>query len=294
MVTDRPQWLTLAPALFLCLWSGGYVAAKVGLAYAEPLTLLAIRYSVVVSIMAAVFLVLKPPLPKNRIDWLHLAIVGFLIQSVYFGMCYLAFKTGIAVGTLALFLSLQPILVGLAMPTWTGERIGMRRWGGLGLGLLGAAVVIASRSEVDPPTLLGMSCALLSLFGITAGSLWEKRFGLAHHPVTANLVGYTAGLAGILPFMLWLETMQVQWTWGFAGSLAYLVIGNSVIAVGLLLAMIRAGDVGRVSALFFLIPPLAALLAWILLGEVMPPLAWAGVAIAAIGVYIATRQNTTQ
>ena len=90
---------------------------------------------------------------------------------------------------------------------------------------------------------------------------------------------------------LWLETFQINWTWEFSLALSYLVIGNSVIAVGLLLAMIRAGDVSRVSALFFLVPPLAALLAWLLLGEIMPPIAWAGMVIAAFGVYLATRST---
>ena len=94
-----------------------------------------------------------------------------------------------------------------------------------------------------------------------------------------------------MPFMFWLETMEVTWTLEFGAALAYLVIGNSVIAVGLLLAMIRAGDVSSVSALFFLVPPLAALLAWLMLGEVMPPYAWAGMAIAAAGVFVATRQQ---
>ena len=90
--------------------------------------------------------------------------------------------------------------------------------------------------------------------------------------------------------MLLLETVHIDWTWEFGAALAYLVIGNSVIAVGLLLAMIRAGDVARVSALFFLVPPLAALLAWVLLKEVMPPLAWLGMGVAAIGVYLAPRK----
>ncbi len=90
--------------------------------------------------------------------------------------------------------------------------------------------------------------------------------------------------------MLLTETMEVNWTWEFSAALAYLVIGNSVIAVGLLLAMIRAGDVGKVSALFYLVPPMAAVLAWFLLGEIMPPLAWAGMAVAAVGVYLATRK----
>lgn len=290
MNTTQAQWLVVAPALFLTLWSGGYVAAKVGLPYTEPMTFLSLRFAIVVVFMALLFVILRPPLPKTGADWLHLAMVGFLLQSMYFGMCYMAFVSGIAVGTLALIMSMQPILVGLIAPRWVGENVGWQRWCGLVLGLLGAGVVIVARSDIDPPDALSFFYAALALFGITAGSLWEKRFGTAHHPVTQNFVGYAAGLIGILPFMLILEEMRIDWTLEFTWSLIYLVVGNSLIAVGLLLAMIRAGDVSRVSALFFLVPPFAALIAWIVLKEVMPPMAWAGMALAATGVYLATKK----
>jgi len=187
-------------------------------------------------------------------------------------------------------MSLQPIIVALAAPGVTAEKIGRNQWLGLMLGLIGAGIVISSRSTVEAPSVIGFVFAVLGLAGITLGSLWEKRFGRSHHPITANLIGYSAGLVGVAPAMLWLETMHIDWNWEFTAALAYLVIGNSVIAVGLLLAMIRAGDVSRVSALFFLVPPLAALIAWVLLGEVMPPIAWAWMAVAALGVFLAARK----
>ena len=290
MTPKRPLWLICAPVVFLLLWSGGYAVAKVGLLYTQPMTLLTLRFGLVVGIMAVLFLILRPPLPSTRADWGHLIMVGFLIQAVYFGLSYFAFHAGVAAGTLALLMSLQPVMVALIAPRWSGEQIGRRQWLGLILGLAGAAIVISARASVEPPSVFGFVCAFLGLAGITGGSLWEKRFGLNHHPVTANLIGYTAGLVGVVPAMLLLETVHIDWTWEFGAALAYLVIGNSVIAVGLLLAMIRAGDVARVSALFFLVPPLAALLAWVLLKEVMPPLAWLGMGVAAIGVYLATRK----
>ncbi len=283
------RWLAFAPVIFLGLWSGGYATAKLGLQYAEPLTFLAIRFASVVAIMAVLFLVLRPPLPKQRSEWMHLAIVGFLLQSVYFGLSYLGFAAGVAAGTLALIMSLQPVLVGLIAPSWTGEKITWQRYSGLALGLIGVAVVITSRSSVEPPSVFGFVCAFFALCGITVGSLWEKRHGVSHHPVVANLVGYSVGLLGILPLVFLFETRNVVWTGEFVAALAYLVIGNSVIAVGLLLAMIRAGEVSRVSALLYLVPPIAALIAWALLGEVMPVLAWVGMAVAAVGVFIATR-----
>lgn len=288
---ERPLWLVLAPFIFLFLWSMGYAVAKVGLLYAEPMTLLTMRFGIVVAIMAVAFAIIRPPLPKRRADWAHLAVVGFLMQAVYFGISYLAFREGVAAGTVALVMSLQPIIVALIAPAWTAERIGRNQWLGLILGLIGAGVVISARSSVEPPSALGLLFTALALAGIITASLWEKRFGLSHHPIVANLIGYAAGLIGVAPAMFWLETMRVDWTWELAGALAYLVIGNSVIAVGLLLAMIRAGDVSRVSALFFLVPPLAALLAWVMLGEVMPPMAWPGMALAAAGVFLATRRR---
>lgn len=287
---NHPRLLLLAPVLFLILWSGGFVVAKVGLAYAEPMTFLVLRYVLVVIIMAVFFVLLKPPLPAHRAEWLHLAIVGFLLQAVYFGLCYLGFKAGIAAGTMALVMSLQPVLVGLMAPRWAGERVGWQRWLGLALGLIGTCVVVISRLEIESPTVFGFTCAAFALLGITGATLWEKKFGLSHHPVTANLIGYVAGLAGVVPVMLLTESMQIRWTGEFIASLAYLVIGNSVIAIWLLLAMIRAGDVSRVSALFFLVPPLAAFFAWLVLKEVMPLAAWGGMAIAAAGVYMATRK----
>ena len=275
--------------MFLCLWSTGYPVAKIGLQYAEPMTLLVLRYVAVVVIMAALFLILRPPLPKSRADWGHVAFVGFLIQAIYFGMSYFAFRAGVAAGTVALIMSLQPIIVAIIAPRWSGEAISARMWIGLALGLIGAGIVIIARSSIASPSILGFVFCVIALAGITLGSLWEKRFGLSHHPVTANLIGFTAGLIFVTPLMLATERMEVTWTWEFTAALAYLVIGNSLIAVWLLLAMIRAGDVGKVSALFYLVPPLAAVLAWVLLGEVMPPLAWAGMAVAAVGVWLATR-----
>lgn len=289
MNAPKPLWLTLAPVMFLCLWSMGYVVAKIGLKYAEPMTLLVLRYAAVVVIMGLLFLILRPPLPKTRAEWGHVAFVGFLIQAIYFGMSYFAFRAGVAAGTVALIMSLQPIIVAIIAPRWSGEAISVRMWVGLTLGLAGAAIVIIARSSIAAPSVFGFLFCALGLAGITIGSLWEKRFGLSHHPVTANLIGFTAGLMGVLPAMLLTETMQVTWTWEFSAALAYLVIGNSVIAVGLLLAMIRVGNVGKVSALFYLVPPMAAVLAWFLLDEVMPPLAWAGMAVAAVGVWLATR-----
>lgn len=290
MPSRKPLWLILAPVIFLLLWSGGFSVAKLGIIHADPLSFLALRYASVLVLLAPLVAIMQPPLPKRFSEWMHLAIVGLLIQTVYFGLSYLAFKAGVSAGGVAIIVCLQPILVGLIAPHFAGEKVGLLRWIGLVLGLAGAATVIWARSAIAAESPIGIIAAVFALFGITAGTLWEKRFGKSHHPVVSNAVQYLAGLAGILPLAMTFESFSFTWNIEFVGALAYLVIGNSIIAMSLLLAMIRAGEVARVSSLFFLVPPISALMAWPLLGEAMPPLGWAGFALAAIGVAIASRK----
>ncbi len=290
MTSDaKPLWLRLAPAIFLLLWSGGFSFAKFGLANAEPITFLALRYLLVLAVLLPIALAVRPPLPKRRADWGHLVVVGFLMQAVYFGLSYYAFHLGVSAGGVALIVALQPILVALIVPWSSGEKVPALRWLGLLLGLGGAGLVIASRSSVEIASQLGILAAVGALLGITVATLYEKRFGLHHHPVTSNTVQYAVGLAAVLPLAYFTEAMEVTWSLELGIALGYLVVGNSLISVTLLLAMIRHGEAARVSALFFLVPPMAALMAWGLIGETLPPLAWAGMALAAGGVALVGR-----
>lgn len=291
MNREAPRWLAVAPAVFLTLWSGGFTVAKLGLHYAAPLSFLAVRYILVVALLALLYLVLRPPLPRSAAAWGHLAAVGLLMQALYFTLSYLAFSRGESAGTVALIVSLQPVLVAVLAPYLAGERVSMRRWIGLLLGLLGAAMVIAARAEVQALSGTGLLFAFGALLAITAATLYEKRFGVAHHPVVSNLVQFSVGLAVVLPLAWGLEGLQVHWSATFGFALGYLALGNSLVAITLLLAMIRHGEAARVSSLFFLVPPYAALIAWPVLGEAMPPLAWAGMALAAAGVALAMRRR---
>jgi drug/metabolite transporter (DMT)-like permease len=284
--------MRFAPFLFLLLWSSGFTALKLGLADAEPFTFLVLRYAAAVALLVPLALLFRPRWPA-RVAFLHLAVIGLLVQGFYFSMVYLSLRLGLGAGTLALVTSLQPILVALAAPAVAGERIEAARWLGLAIGLTGAGVTILAKSSVEGMSVPSLGAAVLALCALTAGTLYEKRFGTAQHPLASNLVQYTVGLMAVLPFALGLETLQVHWTARLIGSLAYLVVGNSLVAMTLLFAMIRAGQVSRVSSLFFLVPPGAALVAWLVLDEPMPPLAWSGFALAAVGVWLATRTRET-
>lgn len=291
--TGRPVWLQASPFLFLLLWSGGFAVGKIGLLSTGPFTLLAMRYGLVLVVLLPLLAWFRPALPRRPREWLNLFVVGFLIQVVYFNLSYFAFRYGISAGALALIVSMQPIVVGLAAPVFARERVGLLRWTGLLLGLAGAGMVIVSRAAVEvtsPGVILLAVGALLAMCG---ASLYEKRHGIAQHPLVTNCVQYAVGFVFTLPLALLLDDGHVDWSLPFAAALAYLVIGNSLIAISLYLAMIRAGEVSRVSALFFLVPPCSALIAFVLLGEAMPLLAWAGMALAASGVALASAQPAT-
>lgn len=287
-------FVILSPVLFLLLWSGGFTFAKFGLAYSEPMTFLALRYAIVVAAMAVLFLIFRPGLPTRRIDWLHLVVIGLLIQATYFGLSYMAFWFGVSSGVTALIVSLQPILVGVLAPYVVNENVNKWRWLGLLLGLVGAAIVITARSSIVEMSVGGVLCAFGALIGMTTATLYEKRFGVAHHPITANLIQCIVGFAAIIPLALLFEDMTIQWTTDFVLALAYLVIGNSLISVTLLLMMIRRGEASRVSALFFLIPPTASAIAWFILGETLSTYVWVGMAIAATGVAVVLKTKPAE
>lgn len=282
---DQPAWLRFAPAVFLLLWASGFVFLKVGLQYADPLTFLALRYACVIGLLLLPALWFRPPLPDRPSVWFHLAMVGLLLQAGYFSFTYLSLKAGMSAGVIALITSQQPILVGLLAPVIAGEHVPLSRWVGLALGVAGAAIVIVSQSSIHIASRLALLFGVAALLSLTGGTLWEKRFGTAVHPITANLVQYAVGLLVTASLAYTLEPMHVDWTVELFGSLAYLVIGNSLVAISLLLAMYRYGEASRVSALFFLVPPATALIAFAVLHERIAPLAWLGMLLAAIGLY---------
>lgn len=281
-----PRWLPLAPWLFVLLWSGGYTPVRIAVEDCPPLLLLALRYGGVLLLLVPAYLVVRPPLPRSPREWFHLAFVGLLIQGIYFGLCNFAIQRGASAAGLAIVLAMQPILVALAVPRFAGEAVGRNVWAGLLLGLAGAVVVVLAKSSLGGATAAGIAIALIALLFITAGTLWEKRFGVTQHPIVANIV--QCGIAGALALAAAaaVEPFEVRWTWPLFWSLAYLVIANSIVAMTLLLAMVRYGQATKASALFFLVPPVSALIAWLILGEPLSPVTWVGMAVAGFGVWL--------
>ncbi|MGO3122807.1 MAG: DMT family transporter [Advenella sp.] len=289
-------WSWGAPIVFILLWSSGFSFGKIGLQYAEPLTLLSLRYACVVIALLPIQQVLGLSWPATRREWTNICIVGLLIQFMYFSFSYVGMKQGVSAGTVALIVSLQPVLVGICAPQLTGERQSHLQWLGLGLGLIGVVIVIASGSSLQAGSWFGLVLVIISLFALTAGVLYERvssTAGAGPHPVTANIIQCAIGLVFCLPLALLMETNHIELTWQFGGALAYLVLCNSIITISLLLAMVRRQQAARVSALFFLVPACASVVAMFMLGETMAPSGWVGMAVAITGVLLASTRAST-
>jgi drug/metabolite transporter (DMT)-like permease len=277
--------------IFLLLWASGFVFLKLGLSYADPLTFLALRYVFVIGALLIPTIWMRPAFPSTIQGWGALIGVGLFLQAGYFAFTYLSLRYGLTAGSVALITSQQPILMGLLAPAIARERVSPTRWVGLLLGVSGAVIVILANSTTEVTSPLGVTFGVLALFSMAASTLTEKRFAVPTHPVVANLVQYSVGLMAVAPLAYFLEPMHVNWSWPLVGSLAYLVFGNSLLAISLLLAMIRHGEASRVSALFFLVPPVTAIIAFLVLGEALALTAIPGLLLAIAGIYLVIRKS---
>ncbi|HEY8382141.1 MAG TPA: DMT family transporter [Microvirga sp.] len=280
----------LAPPLFVVIWATGFIVARLVAPHAEPLGFLFVRYALAILVLVAVAIAVRAPWPTTWTGWRDALIAGVLLHGLYLGGVFWAVRHGLPAGIAALIAGLQPLATGLLVGPLLGERVSGRRWLGIGVGFLGAALVVAPKlGAVDgfPPAAL-LVCGL-AMLSITLGTIWQKRTGGATDMRTNAVVQYLGAAAVTLPMAFLTEE------WRFDGAvelwigLAWAVFGLSIGAIGLLLFLIRRGAVAGVAALLYLVPPVSAVMAYVLFGETLNPLQMAGMAVAALGVAIASR-----
>ena len=282
------------PAVFVLIWSTGFVVAKYGLPYAPPLTFLSIRYALSWLCFLVWIALARVSWPRGRQQWLHLAVSGVLIHAGYLGGVWVAIKLGMGSGLAALMVGLQPVLTALwvssmALNTGSGEKVTQRQWLGLALGLGGLVLVVSrkfgSTQEVTALTLAAITIALLS---ITAGTLYQKQFVQPADVRGANAVQIAAAFAVTLPLALF-ETEAVTWTPQFMGALAWSVLVLTMGGSSLLYMLIQRGAATAVTSLLYLVPPCTALMAWLLFAEPITVVTVIGTAITALGVSLVVR-----
>jgi len=267
------------------LWSTGFIAAKLGLPDAPPFSFLAVRMVAVAALMALVALATRARWPSAR-DAMHAAVVALLVHCLYLGGVFVAMSQGVAAGTSAMIVGLQPVVTAAIARVWLGERVVPRQWAGLALGFAGVALVVRHKLGYAGD-LRGLWPLLVALAGISVGTLYQKRHAGHVDLRTGAAVQYAVCALAFAPLALFLEPAPIRWTGAFVFALSWSVIVLSVGAISLLWVLLRHGAAANVAALFYLVPPVTALMAWLLFGETLDAYALAGMALIALGVALA-------
>ena len=276
------------PALFVLLWSTGFVGAKYGLPYAEPFTFLGVRLLVAGGLLGLLALALRSARMDGRRQYGRAAVVGILLHGGYLGGVFYAISLGIPAGVSAVVVSLQPVLTAVLAARVLGERPTRRQWLGLALGVVGVALVvgpgIAAGGSATAYSPVGLAACLVALASGTAGTVYQKRHGDGIPLVWGTAVQYAAAAALLFAIAAMTEEMTIRWTGEFVAAFVWLVVGLSLGAVLLLLLLLRRGTASSVSSLYYLVPPAVAVEAYLLFGERVSPLSLAGIAVTALGV----------
>lgn len=277
-----------APLLFVVLWSTGFIGAKLGLPHADALSFLLVRYILVVSLMTLLALAMRAPWPKDGRQWFHIGIAGLLVHAIYLGGVFVSISKGLPAGVASLVVGIQPLLTAVGAGWLLNETVLKRQWLGLVLGFAGVAMVVSGKLGSG----FGLDAlwpALAALAGITAGTLYQKRFcpsfdwrtgAVAQFLPTAVATGIVVSLTG---------SFRVEWAPEFVFALGWLVLVLSLGAVSLLNMLIRRGSAVNLASLFYLVPPCTALIAWLLFDERLAGMALVGMALAVWGVYLARK-----
>lgn len=280
--------IAAAPVLFVLLWSTGFIGARYGLPYIEPLTFLAVRMVFVVAVMTAIALIGGARWPRGA-EVSHSLMAGSMVHGLYLGGVFTAISQGVPAGISALIPGLQPILTSTVANRFMGEKVSPLQWAGLALGLVGVVIVLHDRRLVVEGSVLGWIASLVSLIGITFGALYQKRFCGGIDWRTGNSVQYIGAgvLFGLGSFAF--ETRVIHWTGELIFALAWLVLVLSIAAIALMYWLIRRSAATSFASLFYLVPGVTALFAYALFDEKLDAISVAGMMVCAVGVVLANR-----
>jgi drug/metabolite transporter (DMT)-like permease len=285
------------PAVFVLIWSTGFIVAKFGLPFAPPLTFLTIRYLLSILCFLVWIWLARAVWPTDQKQWLHLAVAGILMHGGYLGGVWIAVKGGMGSGLAALIVGFQPVLTALwlsylgstASDTPKQAVVTKRQWAGLLLGLAGLLLVVARKfGATNEVTLLTFVAAVFALISITVGTLYQKQHVTATDVRTANVIQLAAAFVVTLPLAM-MEAEAITWNASFISAMAWAVLALTLGGSSLMFMLIQRGAATTVTSLLYLVPPTTALMAWLLFDEAITFVTLIGIALTAIGVSLVVR-----
>ena len=288
----------LIPWVFVWIWSTGFIAAKYGLPYAEPFTLLSYRFVITLFFLLILIIYKKSPWPETRLDFFHLLIAGVLIHGVYLGGVFQALKWGMPAGLGAMVIGLQPIGMALVAGVLLKEEVSKKQWTGLIMGLVGLYLVLFDSLDLteqiafDGFPIWAVFAVIISLFAISIGTIYQKRFCSNMNLYSGAWVQYFSASILCILIVLFFENGEVSWSRTFILAMTWQVLGLSIGAILLLMTMIKKDALASVGSYFYLVAPLVAIQAWFLFEETIGLSALAGVALISFGVAITTSKKS--
>ena len=277
-----------APALFVLLWSTGFVGAKYGLPYADPFVFLSVRILLAALLLFALARALRMPVRIGRTAIARSGLIGFFLHACYLGGVFYSISQGLPAGVAAVVTSLQPVLVSLIAVKVLGEQLRIRQVAGLLIGLVGVVMVLGPSIDAQIP-LAAIIAILVALIGSTTATLLQKKLG-ADIPLISG-TAYQYLFSGCVLGVIALATQETSITWNlrFTAAFVWLVLVLSVGAILLLLWLLNSGSAAKVSSLFYLVPPATAIEAFFLFGEKVNTQGFLGIGITALGVWLVMR-----
>lgn len=292
-MTSSPK--RLIPATFVLLWATGFIGARYAMPWAEPFTFLAVRFAIAAAILGGIILAIGSKKLTVR-GALHAVAIGMLLHGVYLGGVFWAIHQGLPAGLSALIAGLQPLVTAVLAGALLGEEIRPRHWLGLAVGFVGVVIVLSPKLGAlgGGVTWQTLTASVIAMAGISAGTIWQKRVGSSGDLVTGTFWQYIGGglLMTIASFAF--EHQQVTVNGELIFAMAWLVFVLSTGAIFLLMVMIRDGAMSKVASLFYLVPAVTAVIAWLLFDEQLSAVQLVGMAIATLGVGLATAQPGTR
>ena len=285
----QSRWFeTLLAWYFVSVWGSGFLATKIGLQHAAPFTFLTLRFAIGLACVIPIVLVMQPRWPSSSRELGHVIVAGLLMHAVHLSGSHYTQYLGVSAGITALILSAQPLITALIAVRWMGEKLSARQWAGVAIGLAGVALIVWHKVDVREATLASLVAITVSLAGVTAGTLYQRVFCPLVDLRSAAAVQFAATIVVLAPLAWAFEDTTVRWSWALAGSLVFLVIGASILAVSALHLLMRRGQATRVTSLIYLTPIFAVGLELAMFGVVPSALSLVGIAITCLGVALVT------
>ena len=279
----------LAPALFVFLWSTGFIGVKYGIPYAPPFYFVAIRMAIAALLLFIAVAFLRKSQPITKAIFLPSTLIGLTLHGAYLGGCFFAVSRGLPAGITALIVSLQPVLVSIFAAKYLNEHLEKRAIAGLMLGLIGLFVVVIPRINMtgaNSISVISIAACVVGLLGGTSGTILQKKYGGAIPTLAGTSIQYAATALVLLTLALIFEQPKIEWTPKFIGALAWLVIALSFGAILLLFYLLSHGSAASVSSLYYLVPAATAVEAYFFFDEHVSLVSVLGTVITVIGVWL--------